>query len=179
MTQVNILHHLISLPHGFVPIVKAKASETRDGELLWLQKVKILAGFKEMANGLYLVAKPFMESPQIFWHKVGTMLSYSQTNVAGLTSQFGVSLMQCFGRFVAQAHGIKFYSVVTPDGLFACYSGEWSLVQWLQVLDLCGEDVGLNPAMRAIISAEEKTSFAPKVGRLLGLSRCLSTESDG
>ena len=23
---------------------------------------------------------------------------------------------------------------------------EWSLVQWLQVLNLCGEDVGLNPA---------------------------------
>jgi hypothetical protein len=29
---------------------------------------------------------------------------------------------------------------------YSCSTREWSLVQWLQVLILCGEDVGLNPA---------------------------------
>ena len=37
-------------------------------------------------------------------------------------------------------------TINVESGLVFLNGGEWSLVQWLQVLILCGEDVGSNPA---------------------------------
>jgi hypothetical protein len=50
-------------------------------------------------------------------------------------------------------HNIRRWVLLTSMSLYVdtfgmnkTYIGEWSLVQWLQVLILCGEDVGSNPA---------------------------------
>jgi hypothetical protein len=46
-----------------------------------------------------------------------------------------------------QRHLISSRLIALPKELVVTVlKGEWSLVQWLQVLILCGEDVCLNPA---------------------------------
>jgi hypothetical protein len=58
-----------------------------------------LAGVKEMANALYFVAKPYLESPWIF--KLRMEFYAERANVVGLSTLFGGSLMKHWGGHAA------------------------------------------------------------------------------
>ena len=97
------------------------------------RRSKISAGIKEMVNALYFVAKPYLECPQIFQHRmeyyaerIANKCGWLVDTVWGFID--GTLRKTCRPSYFQKllysghkrAHGIKFQSVVTPDGLFAC-----------------------------------------------------------
>jgi hypothetical protein len=100
------------------------------------RRSKISAGIKEMVNALYFVAKQYLESPQIFKHRmeyyaerIANKCGWLVDTVWGFID--GTLRKTCRPSYFQKllysghkrAHGIKFQSVVTPDGLFACFFG--------------------------------------------------------
>jgi hypothetical protein len=101
------------------------------------RRSKISAGIKEMVNALYLVTKPYMDSPQIFQQRMKNYAERISNKCGGLVLSVwgfmdGTLRKTCrpsnFQKLLysghKRAHGIKFQSVVTtPDALFACFLG--------------------------------------------------------
>jgi hypothetical protein len=100
------------------------------------RRSKISAGIKAMVNALYFVAKQYLESPEIFRHRmeyyaerIANKCGWLVHTVWGFID--GTLRRTCRPSYFQKllysghkrAHGIKFQSVVTPDGLFACFFG--------------------------------------------------------
>ena len=101
------------------------------------RRSKISAGIKEMVkNALYLVANAYLQSPQIFQHRMEYYADCISKKCGRLVNTVwgfidGTLRRTCRPSFFQKllysghkrVHGIKFQSVVTPDGLFACFFG--------------------------------------------------------
>jgi hypothetical protein len=100
-----------------------------------IRKSKISAATITFVDALYEVALPFLSNPAIFQHRfpLYSKLIFDKCNAANMIWGFidGTLRKACrpirFQRAAysghKRTHGIKFQSVVTPDGLIACLFG--------------------------------------------------------
>jgi hypothetical protein len=97
-----------------------------------IRKSKISAALNTIVDALYEVALPYLSNPALFQHRfhLYSKLIFDKCNAANMMWGFidGILRKVCrptrFQRAAyighKRTHGVKFQSVVTPDGLIAC-----------------------------------------------------------
>jgi hypothetical protein len=100
-----------------------------------IRKSKISAALNTFVDALYEVALPYLSNPALFQHRFSlySKLIFEKCNVANMMWGFIDGTLRKICRPVwfqraaysghKRTHGIKFQSIVTPDGLIACLFG--------------------------------------------------------
>jgi hypothetical protein len=136
LTQATTLHRMSLLLLVLFRFSRPRRLRPEMEFYFRFRKSKISAGIKEMVNALYSVANAYLQRPQIFHHRMEYYADCISEKCGRLVNTVwgfidGTLRRTCRPSYFQKllysghkrAHGIKFQSVVTPDGFFACFFG--------------------------------------------------------
>ena len=136
LTQATTLHRMSLLLLVLFQFSRPRRLRPEMEFYFRFRKSKISAGIKEMVNALYSVANAYLQRPQIFHHRMEYYADCISEKCGRLVNTVwgfidGTLRRTCRPSYFQKllysghkrAHGIKFQSVVTPDGVFACFFG--------------------------------------------------------
>jgi hypothetical protein len=125
-TCLMLLLYRLSVPHRISPDME---------RFFGIRKSKMSAALSTFVDALYEVAMPYLSNPAIFHHRfpLYSKLIFEKSNAVNKIWGFIDGKLHKTCRPIRyqraaysghkRCHGIKFQSVVTPDGLIACFFG--------------------------------------------------------